>query len=256
MKRWSVAVIALVVLILWSIIGLVDSMGTTVYRLANVIDYLSKSWPPRIEILPSLTYLLVETFQMGLLGVTLGALVATPLSFLAARETTPHIIASILATGYINGCRSMPTLLWAILFVTMMGLGPIAGVLALATHCVGTLGKYFSESIDVMYPRSKEIMGAMEVDGAGRIRMLYHGLLPSVAPLFLSHFIYYLEWSVRVGTILGLVGAGGLGLRLTMTIRMFRRQETAAIVLMILVLVTIIDGFSRLVRKRVLEVTV
>ena len=227
-------------------------MGTTVYRLSNAIDYLSASWPPKIEILPSIMYLLVETFQMGLLGVTLGGLVAAPLSFLAARETTPHVLVSTLARGFINGCRSMPTLLWAILFVTMVGLGPVAGVFALAVHCVGTLGKYFTESIDVMYPRSKEIMGAMEVDGAGRIRTLYHGLLPALAPLFLSYFIYYVEWSVRAGTILGLVGAGGLGLRLTMAIRMFRRQETAAIVLTVLVMVSIIDGFSRLMRKQVL----
>ena len=142
--------------------------------------------------------------------------------------------------------------LWAILFVTMVGLGPVAGVFALATHCIGSLGKHFSESIETMYPHTKEVREAMAVDGTGRIRALYYGLLPAVAPLFLGYFIYYVEWSVRAGTILGLVGAGGLGLRLTMAIRMFRRQETAAIVLTILVMVTIIDGFSRLIRKQVL----
>ena len=252
MKHWRVAVIALVVLILWSLVGLVDSMGTTVYKFSNAIDYLSASWPPEIEILPSLVDPIVETLQMGLLGVTIGGLVAAPLSFLAARETAPHVLAYIVTRGLISTCRSIPALLWAILFVTMVGLGPVAGVFALATHCIGSLGKHFSESIETMYPHTKEIREAMEVDGAGRIRALYHGLLPALAPLFLSYFIYYVEWSVRAGTILGLVGAGGLGLRLTMAIRMFRRQETAAIVLTVLVMVSIIDGFSRLMRKQVL----
>ena len=252
MKHWRLAVIALVVLILWSLTGLVDSMGTTVYKLANAIDYLGASWPPDLEILPSLADPLVETFQMGLLGVTIGGLVAAPLSFLAAKEISPHTLVYIMAKGFISTCRAIPALLWAILFVTMVGLGPVAGVFALATHCIGSLGKHFSESIESMYPHTQEVREAMEVDGAGRIRTLYHGLLPAVAPLFLSYFIYYIEWSIRAGTILGLVGAGGLGLRLTMAIRMFRRQETAAIVLTILVVVSIIDGFSRLVRKRVL----
>ena len=253
MKHWRLAVIALVVLILWSLMGLVDSMSTTVYKFSNALDYLGASWPPEIEILPSLVDPLVETFQMGLLGVTIGGLVAAPLSFLAAKETAPHVLAYVVTKGFIGTCRSIPALLWAILFVTMVGLGPVAGVFALAVHCIGSLGKHFSESIETMYPHTKEVREAMEVDGAGRIRALYHGLLPAVAPLFLSYFIYYVEWSVRAGTVLGLVGAGGLGLRLTMAIRMFRRQETAAIVLTILVMVTIIDGFSRLVRKRVLE---
>jgi len=198
----------------------------------------------------------METLQTGLLGVTIGGLVAAPLSFLAAKETTPHVLFYIAARSLTSLCRSMPTLLWAILFVTAVGLGPVAGVFALAAHCIGSLGKYFSEDIEAMYPYTKEIRDAMRVDGAGRIQTLYHGLLPALAPLFLGHFIYYLEWSVRAGTILGLVGAGGLGLRLTMAIRMFKRQETAAIVLAILVMVIAVDTFSRFVRRQMLEAVI
>lgn len=252
MKHWRVVAIALTALILWSLVGLVDSMGTTVYKLSNAIDYLSASWPPKMGVLPSLVDPIVETLQMGLLGVTIGGLVAAPLSFLAARETAPHVLAYAVTRGLISTCRSIPALLWAILFVTMVGLGPVAGVFALATHCIGSLGKHFSESIETMYPHTQDVREAMQVDGAGRLRALYHGLLPAVAPLFLSYFIYYVEWSVRAGTILGLVGAGGLGLRLTMAIRMFHRQETAAIVLTILAMVTVIDTFSRFMRKQVL----
>lgn len=256
MKYWRQILVIWAVLMLWSLVGIVGSMGTTVYKLSNAIDYLSASWPPAVGVLPALAAPIVETLQMGLLGVTIGGLVAAPFAFLAAKETTPHGLVYVVARGLISLCRSMPTLLWAILFVTMVGLGPVAGIFALATHCVGSLGKYFSEDIEVMYPHTKEVREAMQVDGAGQMRILFYCLLPALAPLFLSHFMYYLEWAIRAGTVLGLVGAGGLGLRLTMTIRMFKRQETAAIVLAILAMVTIVDSFSRLVRRRVSEATV
>ena len=255
MKHWRLVLIAIMAIMLWSLVGIVGIMGTTVYKLSNAIDYLSRSWPPKLGVLPSLVKPIVETVQMGFLGVSIGGLIAVPLSFLAAKDTTFSMPVYILARGFISTCRSIPTLLWAILFVTMVGLGPVAGVFALATHCIGSLGKYFSESIETMYPHTREVREAMTVDGAGRLQSLIHGLLPALAPLFLSYFIYYIEWSIRAGTILGLVGAGGLGLRLTMTIRMFRRQETAAIVLAILAIVTIIDSLSGVVRRRILEAT-
>lgn len=256
MRHWHLALVVLAMLVLWSFIGIAGNMGTTVYKFSNAIDYLARSWPPKLEVLPALVKPLMETVQMGFLGVTIGGLIATPLSFFAAKETTTSMLAYILAKGFISTCRSIPTLLWAILFVTMVGLGPVAGVFALATHCIGSLGKYFSESIETMYPHTQEVREAMTVDGANYFQTLIHGLLPALAPLFLSYFIYYVEWSVRTGTILGLVGAGGLGLRLTMSIRMFRRQETAAIVLAILAIVMVIDGLSRVVRKQILEATV
>lgn len=256
MKHWREAAIVVGVLMLWASVGIVPKLGTVVNGLSNATDYVARSWPPDWSVLPSLRGPIIETLQMGVLGVTLGAMIATPLSFLAARETSPALPAYLLAKAIINVCRSIPTLLWAILFVTMVGLGPAAGVFALAVHCTGSLGKYFSESIESIYPRVREILEAMEVDGAGKSRAVFYGLLPAVAPLFLSYIAYYFEWSVRVGTILGLVGAGGLGLRLTMAIRMFRRQEVAAIVIAIVAMVTVIDGLSRLMRKRLLEDTI
>lgn len=256
MKHWRQAAVVVGVLMLWASVGIVPKVGTVVNGLSNATDYVTRSWPPDWSVLPTLRGPVVETLQMGVLGVTLGAMIATPLSFLAARETSPALPTYLLAKAIINLCRSIPTLLWAILFVTMVGLGPVAGVFALAVHCTGSLGKYFSESIESIYPRVKEILEAMEVDGAGKGKALFYGLVPAVAPLFLSYIAYYFEWSVRTGTILGLVGAGGLGLRLTMAVRMFRRQEVAAIVIAIVAMVTVIDGLSRLMRKQLLEDTI
>lgn len=255
MRTWKGACAVIAALMLWALVGIANDLASVVNGIPNAIDYLAGSWPPDCSVLPSLVEPIVETVQMGVLGVSIGASIAAPLSFLAAKETSPGLGAYLAAKGVINFCRSIPTLLWAILFVAMVGLGPAAGVFALSVHCVGSLGKYFSESIESVYPKTLEVLEAMEVDGADKWQALYHGLLPVVGPLFLSYVLYYFEWSIRTGTILGLVGAGGLGLWLTMSIRMFRRRETAAIVLTILVLVTVLDALSRFTRKRLLEDT-
>lgn len=255
MKLWLV-VILIVAVLCWAMSGIAPDLARVVNGIPHAIDYIQGSWPPDWSVLLELPALIVETAQMGLLGVTFGGIVAAPLSLLAARDTTPGTGIYFVARGIINLCRSIPTLLWAILFVTMIGLGPVAGVFALTVHCTGSLGKYFSESLETVYPRIKEMLDAMEVDGAGYMQTILYGLLPAVAPLFLSYLATYFEWSVRTGTVLGMVGAGGLGLRLTMAIRLFRRQEAVAIVIVILCMVIVIDLCSRLIRKRALEMTV
>ena len=255
MKRWWVALVLAACMLGWSATGVGGGFLEAVNGLPCVIDYVSGMWPPDLRILPSLVSPLIETIQMGFLGVIMASVISAPLSFLAARETSLCNVTYILSKLIINVCRSIPTLLWAILFVTMVGLGPSAGVFALTVHCVGALGKYFHEGIESIYPRVRDMLDAMEVDGASRTMAFILGLVPAVSPLFLSYIIYYMEWSVRVGTILGLVGAGGLGLRLTMSIRMFRRQETCTIILAIFVMVMIIDALSRAARKSLLQET-
>ncbi len=256
MKHWRELLALTTLVLIWAAIGIAPRLSTAVYGLPNMIDYLRGSYPPDWSVIPTLQDALLETVQMGILGVTIGTVVAAPLSFLAAKETTPWIAMYVASRAVINVARAIPTLLWAILFVTMVGLGPAAGIFAIATHCVGSLGKYFSESIETVHPRIRDVLEAMEVDGATKGQSLVYGLIPAVAPLFASYFAYYVEWSLRTGTILGLVGAGGLGLRLTMSIRLFKRQETAAIVLTILVMVLIADALSRMVRKQLLEDTI
>lgn len=253
MKSWQLVSVGIILVFLWALGGLGAGLSTVVNGIPHAVDYLSGMWPPDWHILPELVEPALETIQMGVLGITFSSLIAVPLSLLAARETTPHVTVYVVAKAVVNLARAIPTLLWAILFVTMVGLGPLAGVFALTVHCVGTLGKYSSEAIEAIYPRLQEVMEAMQVDGANRWQSLLYGLVPAVAPLFLSYVAYYFEWSVRVGTILGLVGAGGLGLRLTMSVRLFKRHETLTIILVILTMVGIIDALSRVVRARLVE---
>jgi len=251
MTKWRVMV-AIVLLFAWAAQGAAGDLPRVIVGFSYAVDYLRGMWPPDLTILPSLVGPLRETLQMAIVATTLSAIVAVPLSFVAARNTAPSLLLYGGARSIINLLRAIPTLLWALLFVAMAGLGPLAGVFALTSHCVGTLGKYFSEAIEAISRETIEVMEAMRVDGANDLQVLYYGVLPAVLPLFIGYILYYFEYNVRVGTVLGLVGAGGLGLHLTMAIRLFRRQQTLAIILVIVGMVMLVDRFSRVARKRVL----
>lgn len=251
MTKWW-ALVAMILLFAWAVQGAASDLPRVIAGLSYALDYLRGMWPPDFSILPTLVGPLRETLQMAIVATTLSALIAGPLSFMAARNTSPNIVLYGGVRSVINGLRAIPTLLWALLFVAMAGLGPLAGVFALTCHCVGTLGKYFSEAIEAIGRETIEMMEAMRVDGANEWQVLFHGVLPAVLPLFIGYILYYFEYNVRVGTVLGLVGAGGVGLHLTMAIRLFRRQQTLTIVLVIMAAVMIVDRSSRLIRKRFL----
>ena len=252
MKRW-VSLVLIFGLVLWGFAAVIEDLPKLLTGVPYAWEYVCGMVPPDWSVLPSLIEPLGETLRMAILSIAISSAVALGVSFLAAKNTSPYLVTYILARGFINGLRAMPTLLWALLFVSLVGLGPLAGVFGLVCHCVGTLGKYFSEAIEVVGAKIVDVAEAMRLDGAEEWQMIRYGLLPEVAPLFSGYILYYFEWCVRVGTMLGLVGAGGLGLRLTMSIRLFRRQETLAIVIVILVMVGAVDLFSRTVRAMLLS---
>jgi len=250
-RQIAVAVLVSVVF-LWAFAGSAGDLVTALQGLPYLLDYLQGMWPPDWCVLPELVEPLGETLQSAIVGVSLAAAISVPFSFLAARNTSPLVVYWV-SRSIIAVLRGLPTLLWAIMFVSMVGLGPLAGVFAITCHCVGTFGKLFSEAIESVGPRVRETMEAMSIDGATTRQIIAYGLFPEVWPFFVNFIAYYFEWGVRVGTILGLVGAGGIGLRLTMSIRLFKRQETSAIILVILAMVISIDQFSRRVREKLLE---
>ena len=251
MKR--VNIIILILIFLWAVSGLAEDLPRILTGIPHAIDYILGMWPPDLEILPELVEPLLETMQIAVVGTVLATTVAIPLSFIAARNTAPHLTAYVFSRGIVNFLRAIPTLLWAILFVSLVGLGPLAGVFAITCHCVGTLGKYFSETIESIGPNVQEVTESMQTEGANRLQIIRYGLLPALAPLFTSYILYYLESNIRAATVLGLVGAGGIGLYLTQTIRLFKRHETLTVVLVILVVVLSVDALSRQVRKRFIE---
>ena len=249
--KWAITTI--VIIFLWAASGLIADLPRIISGVPHAVDYIGGMWPPDLSILPELAVPLIETIQIAVVGTVVAAITSIPLSFLAARNTTPNITIYFGAKGAINSLRAIPTLLWAILFVSLVGLGPLAGVFAITCHCIGTLGKYFSEAIESVGPNVKIVLESMRTEGASEFQVVQYGLLPALAPLFSSYILYYLEGNIRAATVLGLVGAGGIGLYLTQTIRLFKRHETLTIILVILAVVFSVDAMSRQVRKRFLD---
>ncbi|MBN8930039.1 MAG: phosphonate ABC transporter, permease protein PhnE [Rhodospirillales bacterium 69-11] len=193
---------------------------------------------------------MIETVAMAYLGTMLAALVAVPLGFLGARNVIPSRIFRFVMRRIFDGCRGLDQLIWALVFVRAVGLGPIAGVLAIFVADVGVLAKLFAEAIETA--ERKQIEG-VQATGAGRVAALRYGILPQVLPVMISQTLYQIESNSREATILGLVGAGGIGLRLSERIQINAWDQVAYIIVLILITVALIDNVSKALRIRLIR---
>ncbi len=190
-----------------------------------------------------------ETLAMAFLGTLFAAVAAVPLGFLGARNVLPVRPLHFGLRRLFDGLRGIDSLIWAIVFVAAVGMGPFAGILALAVPDAGTLAKLFAEAIENVEKRQVEGIEAAGANGLERARF---GILPQVLPVLLSHVLYFFESNTRSASILGVVGAGGIGLQLAERIRLDDWQEVAFIILLILVTVAVIDLVSGWLRRRVI----
>ncbi|MFC1942659.1 phosphonate ABC transporter, permease protein PhnE [Chloroflexota bacterium] len=213
-------------------------------------DYVIRMFPPDFSIIGKLLIRTGETLQMAIMGTTFGAIIALPLSFLAARNITPYRPVYQSVRTFFDACRGINEIVWALIFVSMVGLGPFPGVLALSVHLTGALGKYYSETIESV---NADMVTAIAATGANRIQTIYYGIIPQVKPLFFNYTFYYLEHSFRAATVLGLVGAGGIGIELITSIRLFKTHEVLTTLLVMVITVTIIDRLSAFVRMRLIS---
>ena len=188
----------------------------------------------------------IETIQMALTGTFLALVVAFPIGFLAARNTTPHPIAYHGTRTILNLLRTIPDLALGLLFVAAVGLGAFAGTLALFIHTTTVLGKLLSESVENI---DEGIVEAIRTTGARYPQIVTFGVLPQVLPDLISFTLYRLETNIRAAAVLGLIGAGGIGYLMNTSFRTFQYQEAAAIVLVLICLVMIVDYVSYRLRK-------
>jgi phosphonate transport system permease protein len=188
---------------------------------------------------------LLETLAMAFLGTILAAIVSTPLAFLAAKNTFPFRLPRFGVRRVLDCLRGVDQLIWALIFVRAVGLGPLAGIMAIFISDTGTLSKLFSESIENIEKKPAE---GVRAAGADAIQTLRFGILPQVLPMFLSSTLYMFESNVRSATILGIVGAGGIGFQLSDRIRAHNWEEACFILIVILVAVAGIDWLSKQLR--------
>lgn len=190
---------------------------------------------------------LLDTLAMSVAGTALAVAFSLPLALLAARNTTPHPLIYQIARAILNALRSIPELIMGILFVAAVGFGALPGVLALGLHSVGMVGKFFAEAIEHVETAPVE---ATRAAGATSLQVVFHGILPQVLPQMADVCIYRWEYNFRASTVMGMVGAGGIGFELMSSLRIMQYQEVSAILLVILVMVTLVDGLSAVLRKK------
>jgi phosphonate transport system permease protein len=192
---------------------------------------------------------MLETVAMAYLGTMLALIFAVPLGFLGARNVIPRRVFHFVTRRLFDGLRGLDQLIWALVFVRAMGLGPIAGIMAIAVAETGVLAKLFAEAIENI--DRKQVDGITSV-GAGFVARLRFAVLPQVLPVMISQTLYSIESNSREATILGLVGAGGIGLRLSERIQINAWDQVAYIIILILISVAIIDTTSRYLRLRLI----
>jgi phosphonate transport system permease protein len=188
---------------------------------------------------------LFETIAIAFLGTILAAILAFPLGFLAAKNVVANRIVHFLARRSMDTVRGVDALIWALIWVNVVGLGPFAGMLAIMTSDLGAFGKLFSEAIESV--DRKPVEGVTSV-GGGKFHEIRFGLIPQVLPVIASQVLYYIESNTRSSTIIGIVGAGGIGLYLAETIRTLEWQQVSFLILLVLAAVTAIDFLSNKLR--------
>jgi phosphonate transport system permease protein len=191
--------------------------------------------------LPAYLVALGETLSIALLGTTIAAVFALPVALLAANNIVPSHIFRFPVRRFLDSIRGVDTLIWALVWINVVGLGPFAGVLAIAVSDFGAFGKLFSEAIEAA--ERKQVEG-IRASGGNALHEIRFGLMPQVLPVIAGQVLYFIESNTRSATIIGIVGAGGIGLQLAEQIRVLEWQKVSFLILMILVAVAAIDWIS------------
>lgn len=257
-------------LVLWSwhgtrfdLVGLLSADGR-----AQMLAYVEKLFPPDLspDLLRKVAYWSLETFAISFMGTLLSVAIALALVFFASRNMVftgvlfeareagrPIRVARIglyvAARLLLNLLRTVPHIVWALIFVFAVGLGPFPGVLALGLHTGGVLGKLFAEVVEDLESQPLE---ALQAAGASRMQIFLYGVLPRALPQFLAYSLYRWEVNIREAIILGYVGAGGLGQQIQIAISLFLENKLLTLILAIYLMVTLVDYLSAYLRRRLL----
>lgn len=225
------------------------SIWRGVQRLFAPSGLVMQMFPPDFSRIDRIALKLLETMQMAIAGATLGLVFAFPMAILAARNLSPHPVVMHAARWLIAVFRTVPDLVWAIIFIIVVGLGPAAGVLAIMVDKIGFAGRFFAETMEEADKGPQEALAAL---GASRIGIIFSAVVPACLPSFTATSLFALEKSVRGSAALGLVGAGGIGVDLKVAFDLFNYDEALAIIILMLLMVGGVEQFSSWVRRRLI----
>jgi phosphonate transport system permease protein len=246
---WLTILAAVAAALAWSAEDLQLSIHELLKGLPWVADFVARMFPPNWDFLRRLVRPVLETIQLAVWGTLLAIVLALPLCFLAARNLTPSPVVFHATRQVFNAARGINEIIFALIFVAAVGLGPFAGVLALSVHGAGMLGKFFAEAIEEADAGPVE---ALRATGARPLQVIAFAVLPQALPAWIAATLYRLEVNLRAATILGMVGAGGIGFELYSSLKLFQYEDTATCVIVILVMVMTADYVSSRLRARIL----
>lgn len=235
--------------ILWSLTATGPSAEQLARGLPNIGNILSRMVPPDLSRIDRILAALFQTFQMAVAGCAIGLILSVPLGILAADGLSPHPSIRTAARSLIAVFRTVPDLVWALIFVIAVGLGSPAGVLAIAIDVMGFAARFFAEAMEDTDKGPREALSAL---GANRLGMIVCAVLPSALPSMIATSLYCLEKATRASVLLGLVGAGGIGVELKVAFDLFAYQTAATIILVILLLVISVEQAGGWLRRKII----
>lgn len=242
-------VLVAAVVILWSAQATEFSAAALLDGIPHITDFVGRMFPPDLSILPTAVTLMGETLAIAVIGTTVGVLLALPWALLAARSVFGQAWLHHAARTSINVTRAIPELMWALLFVSAVGLGPLAGTLAIIIGSAAGMARLFADIFETMDMRAWEAAAAA---GATRSQRISWVLLPQSVPTIASYTLLVLDGNVRAASLLGIVGAGGIGMELTQQLRLFEYGNVLTIVLVVLVVVVTLDRAASYLRKKLI----
>ncbi|NBB93639.1 MAG: phosphonate ABC transporter, permease protein PhnE [Gammaproteobacteria bacterium] len=231
----------------WSANGIGFSLIELLCNITGGGRLISESWPPDFSFLPRLADPFLETLNIAVIGTVIGGILSVPVAVLAARNLTLGRVVWFTDRNFMNVLRTLPDLFWAMLFATAVGFGPVAGALALSVFTIAVISKLWSESLESIDMGLPEAVRAV---GGTWLQMLRFGAVPQAMQTYVSYALYAFELNVRASMVLGLVGAGGIGMILETQRANFEYERVALIVLVVLVAVLIIEEISEAIRSR------
>lgn len=234
------------VFFIWSLNGSGLSFADLIRGIPNMFRLIKEMSPPDFNRIGSISKAILQTFQMGLVGAVIGIAISFGLGILASRRNSPHLSIYYITRFIIAFCRSVPDLVWAVIFVASVGLGVFAGTLTIIVDTIGFCGRFFAEAMEEVDEGPEEALQSM---GAGRIFIAFSAVVPAAMPSFVTSSLFALEKAVRSSVVLGLVGAGGIGIELKVAMDMFEYQLAATIILFIFLLVIAVEQFSMYIRR-------
>ena len=251
--QWSLKTLISIVVFVFVLIFVVKDLEINFIKLVSDSskyfgDILSRMLPPDFSNLNELIYAMIETIEIAFLGTFIAIVLSIPLGLFSARNLAPNYFVYLVCKTIVIFFRAIPEFIIAMILVIAIGFGAMPGVLALGLHTMGFLAKFYAEDIEHI---NQGPIDALKSSGANKSQIISFGVIPQILPAFVANNLYILDRNVRMATMLGIVGAGGIGYELQSSFRMFEYERVSAIIILIFVTIFIIDHLSAFIRSKI-----